>query len=86
MSTGPVQATTLMPMSVVMAETIDSRTEILQHILDVRAHLDTFVTEMLRRRRIHDASKFDEAEQPALDEAIPLLRGSPTGPRSMWRF
>jgi Family of unknown function (DUF5662) len=64
-----------------MADTIDSRAEILQHILDVRAYLDTFVTEMLRRGRIHDASKFDEAEKPALDEAIPLLReisyGSP---------
>ena len=45
-----MQATTLMPMSVVVAETIESRTEILQHILDVRAHLDTFVTEMLQAR------------------------------------
>ena len=42
---------TLMSMRIVMAETIDSRTEILQHVLDVRAHLDTFVTEMLRRGR-----------------------------------
>jgi Family of unknown function (DUF5662) len=58
-----------------MADTFDSGADILQHILEVRVHLDTFVTEMLRRGRVHDASKFDEAEKPAFDEAIPLLRG-----------
>jgi hypothetical protein len=58
-----------------MADTFDSSADILQHILEVRAYLDTFVTEMLRRGRVHDASKFSEAEKPAFDEAIPLLRG-----------
>lgn len=58
-----------------MADAFDSRADILQHILDVRANIDTFVTEMLRRGRVHDASKFNQAEKPAFDEAIPLLRG-----------
>jgi hypothetical protein len=58
-----------------MADTFDSRADILQHILEVRAYIDTFVTEMLRRGRVHDASKFDPAEKPAFDEAIPLLQG-----------
>ena len=62
-----------------MTDAFDSRAEILQHVLDVRACLDTFVTEMLRRGRLHDASKFTEAEKPAFDEAIPLLRGVPYG-------
>jgi hypothetical protein len=57
----------------------DSRADTLQHILDVRACLDAFVTEMLRRGRAHDASKFDPLEKPAFDEAIPLLRGVPYG-------
>jgi hypothetical protein len=58
-----------------MADTFDSRADILQYILEVRAYLDTFVTEMLRRGRAHDASKFDVAKKSAFDEAIPLLRG-----------
>src|SRR5215208_826932 len=58
-----------------MADTFDSSADILQYILEVRASLDTFVTELLRRGRVHDASKFSEAEKPAFDEAIPLLRG-----------
>ena len=62
-----------------MAETFDSRADILQHILEVRTCIDTFLTEMLRRGRVHDASKFDPAEKPAFDEAIPLLRGVPYG-------
>jgi hypothetical protein len=64
-----------------MAGTFDSRADTLQHILEVRAHIDPSVTKMLRRGRIHDASKFDAAEKPAFDEAIPLLHciyyGSP---------
>ena len=52
-----------------MADAFDSSADILQHILEVR------VTELLRRGRVHDASKFSEAEKPAFDEAIPLLRG-----------
>ena len=62
-----------------MTGAYDSRADTLQHILDVRAHLDTFVTEMLKRGRIHDASKFEETEKPAFDEAIPLLSGVPYG-------
>jgi hypothetical protein len=62
-----------------MTDAFDSRAEILQHILDVRASLDAFVAEMLRRGRLHDASKFSESEKPAFDEAIPLLRGVPYG-------
>jgi Family of unknown function (DUF5662) len=58
-----------------MAETYDSRADILQHILDVRAQIETFVIEMLKRGSVHDASKFDEEEKPAFDEALPLLRG-----------
>src|SRR3954454_14205161 len=59
----------------IMADPFDSRADTLQHILEVRANLDTFVTEMLRRGQVHDASKFDAAEKPAFDEAIPLLAG-----------
>ncbi len=62
-----------------MPDTYDSRADTLQHILHVRACLDAFVTEMLRRGRVHDASKFDPLEKPAFDEAIPLLRGVPYG-------
>jgi Family of unknown function (DUF5662) len=62
-----------------MAETFDSRAEILQHIREVQANLDIFVTEMVRRGQVHDASKFDEPEKPAFDEAITLLRGVPYG-------
>jgi hypothetical protein len=58
-----------------MASSFDSRAETLQHILDVRANLDAFVSEMLRRGRVHDASKLSDAEKPAFDEAIPLLQG-----------
>ncbi|WP_201836472.1 DUF5662 family protein [Microvirga zambiensis] len=58
-----------------MADPFDSRADTLQHILEVRVNLDTFVTEMLRRGQVHDASKFDAAEKPAFDEATPLLRG-----------
>jgi Family of unknown function (DUF5662) len=59
----------------IMANSFDSRADILEHILEVRANLDTFVTEMLKRGSVHDASKFDPEEKPAFDEAIPLLRG-----------
>jgi hypothetical protein len=59
----------------IVPDAYDSRADTLQHILEVRAFLDAFVTEMLRRGRVHDASKFDPLEKPAFDEAIPLLRG-----------
>ena len=62
-----------------MADAYDSRADTLQHILDVRANLDAFVCEVLRRGRNHDASKLTEAEKPAFDEVLPLLRGVPYG-------
>jgi hypothetical protein len=77
---------TLMPTRVGMADTIDSRAEILQHILDVRAYLDTFVTEMLG---------VDVSTTPASltkPKSLPSMRRSlfcgrsPTVLRSMWRF
>jgi hypothetical protein len=58
-----------------MAEAFDSSAETLAHILEVRANIDAFVVEMLRRGRVHDASKMSEIEKPAFDEALPLLRG-----------
>ena len=62
-----------------MATNYDSRADTLQHILDVRANLDAFVSEMLRRGQVHDASKLSDAEKPTFDEAIPLLSGVPYG-------
>jgi len=53
----------------------DSRAGTLAHIHHVRDNIETFVTGMLRRGRVHDASKFSDAEKPALDEAMPLLKG-----------
>lgn len=65
----------------IMADTYDSRTDTMRHIRHVRDNIETFVVEMLRRGRVHDASKFDKEERAALDEATPLLRsvsyGSP---------
>ena len=58
-----------------MSGSYDSRADSLRHIHHVRDNLDVFVAEMLRRGRAHDASKFSEAEKPALDEAFPLLKG-----------
>lgn len=55
--------------------TYDSRAATLAHIHHVRNNIDVFVTELLRRGRVHDASKFSDAEKPALDEAMPLLKG-----------
>jgi Family of unknown function (DUF5662) len=53
----------------------DSRADSLAHIHHVRNNIETFVVEMLRRGRVHDASKFSDVEKPALDEAMPLLAG-----------
>jgi hypothetical protein len=58
-----------------MREPYDSRAASLAHIHHVRDNIETFVAEMLRRGRVHDASKFSDAEKPALDEAMPLLKG-----------
>src|ERR1700677_2165736 len=53
----------------------DSRADILSHIHQVRDRLDVFVAELLRRGTAHDASKFSDAEKPAFDLVMPLLRG-----------
>jgi hypothetical protein len=53
----------------------DSRAATLAHIQLVRDHLDTFVTEMLRRGARHDASKLTPAEKPTFDLLFPLLKG-----------
>lgn len=58
-----------------MSDAYDSRADTLAHIHDVRDNIGVFVTEMLRRGRAHDASKFTDAEKPAFDEALPLLAG-----------
>jgi hypothetical protein len=58
-----------------MTETYDSRADTLLHIARVRANLDAFVVEMLRRGRVHDASKFGAEEKPTVDEAAVALRG-----------
>jgi hypothetical protein len=58
-----------------MREPYDSRAASLAHIHHVRDNIEIFVAEMLRRGRVHDASKFSDAEKPALDEAMPLLKG-----------
>ena len=53
----------------------DSRADTLAHIHAVRDAIDRFVTVMLERGRVHDASKFSAAEKAAFDEIMPLLRG-----------
>lgn len=62
-----------------MTDAYDSRADTLQHIHHVRDTIEVFVAEMLRRGRVHDASKFDPAEKWAFDHAIPALRGVPYG-------
>jgi len=58
-----------------MNESYDSRADTLAHIHDVRDNIGMFVVEMLRRGRLHDASKLSDAEKPSLDMALPLLQG-----------
>lgn len=53
----------------------DSRAVTLAHIQKVRDQIGLFVTVMLQRGSVHDASKLTAAEKPALDAVIPLLRG-----------
>jgi hypothetical protein len=53
----------------------DSRADTLAHIHLVRDNIDVFVSEMLRRGRDHDASKFSNIEKPGLDEVLPQLEG-----------
>ena len=58
-----------------MAETYDSTAETLRHIAGVQARLDVVVAELLRRGRVHDASKFSPDEKPAFDAALAGVRG-----------
>lgn len=58
-----------------MCGAYDSRADTLAHIHHVRDNIGVFVAEMLRRGRVHDASKFTAEEKPALDAALPLLEG-----------
>ncbi|MGH7154066.1 MAG: DUF5662 family protein, partial [Acetobacteraceae bacterium] len=53
----------------------DSRADTLAHVHAVRDRIGTFVTEMLRRARVHDASKFSPEEKPVYDRVFPLLKG-----------
>jgi len=53
----------------------DSRAETLAHIHAVRDNIGTFVTEMLRRASVHDASKLSAEEKPVFDTVFPMLRG-----------
>jgi hypothetical protein len=58
-----------------MSGVYDSRADTLAHILLVRDNIEVFVSAMLRRGRVHDASKFSAVEKPALDAVMPLLEG-----------
>jgi hypothetical protein len=53
----------------------DSRAATLKHIHLVRDRIETFVAALLARGRVHDASKFSDAEKPTFDAVMPLLRG-----------
>ncbi len=58
-----------------MQNSYDSTADTLRHMAEVRSRLEVFVVEMLRRGRVHDASKFSPEEKPAFDEAIPAIQG-----------
>ena len=58
-----------------MQNSYDSTADTLRHMAAVRSRLETAVVELLRRGRVHDASKFTPEEKPAFDEAIPAIRG-----------
>jgi len=53
----------------------DSTADTLRHMAEVRSRLETMVVELLRRGRVHDASKFSPEEKPAFDDAIPAIKG-----------
>jgi hypothetical protein len=53
----------------------DSRADTLAHIHAVRDRIELFVAELLRRGRIHDASKFSPEEKPVFDRVFPKLAG-----------
>jgi Family of unknown function (DUF5662) len=62
----------------------DSRADTLAHVHAVRDNIGTFVTEMLRRARVHDASKLSPDEKPIFDEVFPMLEGVSYGSRE-WK-
>ncbi len=57
----------------------DSTADTLAHIHKVRDRIDAFVTVMLERGRVHDASKFSPAEKPAFDVTLGKLGTTPYG-------
>jgi hypothetical protein len=59
----------------------DSRADTLMHIQQVRDNIGLFVTEMLARARVHDASKLQEPEKSTFDRVLPSLAGVAYGSR-----
>jgi len=53
----------------------DSRADTLAHINAVRDNLETFVSTLLARGRVHDASKLGPEEKAVFDRVFPLLEG-----------
>ena len=53
----------------------DSRADTLAHVHAVRDNIGTFITEMLRRAQVRDASKLTPEEKPVFDEVFPMLEG-----------
>lgn len=53
----------------------DSRADTLAHVHAVRDNIGTFISEMLRRARVHDTSKLSAEEKPVFDEVFPMLEG-----------
>ena len=53
----------------------DSTADTLRHIHRVRDHLNTVIVALLERGRVHDASKFSDAEKSTFDAILPRLRG-----------
>jgi len=66
-------------MRAMMTQPYDSTADTLRHIAAVGERLDIFVVELLRRGRVHDASKFTPEEKSAYDDAIPAINGLPYG-------
>ncbi|HET6183691.1 MAG TPA: DUF5662 family protein [Acetobacteraceae bacterium] len=58
-----------------MSAQYDSRADHLAHIHAVRDRLEIFAAELMRRGRVHDASKFSAEEKPVYDAVYPMLRG-----------
>ena len=54
------------------AKPLDSTDETLEHINKVRGYLIMAATELLRRARVHDASKLGPEEKPYFDQAQAL--------------